>query len=275
MVAKVALGHGVLNAVNSEEHYVPGRIILLAGGTGAGGTADDRYGSYAGYDGFGFDQAQASSDRLFGAVVTWLTGKASGANILLCTSGPPTSVGHAFGTEFQAGLTRNGHSFTIRGESTWNDSTWDPLDYDMACIQGYGVYPAGSYHGAVGQEDCWAYLLTHGGNVLSLLGNMPPWGFPATTNHWTSAAHKIDNVPYMPFDGEEEFGESEVYRFVQGANVSSTFYFPTEGDADFEFVSTGKYTALNNTHGGHAWVKTCQASGHTEEWAAAAFWTYE
>lgn len=279
MVAKVALGHGVLNAVNREPHYAPGRLCIL----GTGGTADDRYGSYAGYDGFGSDQAVESSDRCHAAVIKWLTGKSTGANIFIAQSGPPTPAGYAFGQEFQAGLTRMGHSFTLRGESTWNDSTWDPLDYDMACLQGYNTNPAG-YHGVSGRENVWDYLLTHGGNVLDVSGGgFAPWGFPAGTLHWSTSHSGGDGCSYIEFEAEAEFGESEHYKYVMMANVVTMPRFAYGGDSNFVAAGAGRYTAAGNSHGGHAWVTPCvkvAPHAYAPDWtpydfAAACFWTYE
>lgn len=129
-------------------------------------SADVRTG-YAGHDGHavGYSDFQADSRRSVQALVEWLTGKSSGASVLLLVDAltPNAAPGGNFANEFQNGLIANGHSLTATGSpSSW--SGFEPLDYDLLCV-GLGI-GAFSYHGIPDAQGKIDYVLAGGTSIL-------------------------------------------------------------------------------------------------------------
>ena len=80
----------------------------------------------------GFDHTAnsvAGNTDFLAALMVWLTGKATGASVLICALDPNTG---AFGPAFRAALAGLGHSSTLTGAIHFNG--YDPLDFDCVCV---------------------------------------------------------------------------------------------------------------------------------------------
>lgn len=286
MVTPVAWGWGtgMAEMLPSEpilpKPYYPGRFIH-----NTVGSTSNRYPSYGGYDGYQSAddiQYRDMSDRFYAAAVAWLSGKGSGANVLLCTTADPTPAGHPFSYEFQDGLTRAGHTYTIKGDSGFTDGgSYDPVDYDVTFVSSRLSMPSPSYHGVAGTYyDRWEQLLCRdGGNIFFEAGVYPmiEWGFNFDeATHWYS-----DHTPPhpIPLDCEAEFGGADDYGFVQAANVS--WAINLYQNANWQYISPYTYLCLNSARPGTSWLKTCKVShppevGQPERegpWGVLGFWT--
>jgi hypothetical protein len=126
-------------------------------------SANERPG-YPGYDGKGAQEYRADSDAVVDAMLRWASAKPSGnLNVLLMTTAPPTSPGYAYSSQFQAGLARLGHSYTITG-ALGNFGAYEPLDFDVTCAP--DIMDTSAYHGLTTSAAKIDYILTHQGALL-------------------------------------------------------------------------------------------------------------
>lgn len=157
MPAKITFGHAVQLATVAPR---PARLCVVGGAYWNGnGSA-----SYAGFNGAGSaddTRYQADSRRTLAAMVKWLTGKASGARVLICGD---AIAGHAWGTQFRDGLEAAGHTFVVTGSmSDW--AGYEPTDYDLLCCG--NDLSAFEYHGLATDQEKVDYVLEQGTSILS------------------------------------------------------------------------------------------------------------
>lgn len=177
MTAKVTWGHVVQIARNG--YTKPGRLILVGGPS----WSDNLTGGFAGYNGppGGTTEYQADSDAATDAMLRWLAQKPSAAlNLLVVVVGGTTS---SFGTHFQAGLTRLGHTYTLtESATTWTG--FEPLDYDVVCTP--DLLSSFSYQGQGTSAQKFDWVLSHNGAVLAeaaLTSNFDRYGFLVSGTH--------------------------------------------------------------------------------------------
>lgn len=148
-------GHAVQNAV-----YVPrGARLAVVGPQWA---IDDRTPSYPGFSGYGTPGGQflADSARTALAITRWLTGKTTGAALLVLSD---DAVGRMYGPEWRTVMTGAGHTITVTGSlSSW--AGYEPLDFDLTCMA--NTLAAFSYHGLATAQEKVDYVLENGGNIL-------------------------------------------------------------------------------------------------------------
>lgn len=252
--------------------YTSGRLLL----TGADGDKDAEYGyyDYPGYDGYGSGtEWRATADETYAAFLAWLTGSRGGKNVLVLSSNDPTQ-GDSFNSQFRAGLQRNGYTYTASNAANMtNGGAYDGLDFDVVCIQAYDNMPV-PYHGQGTRALAWDYFFNNGGNALvGLPGSAwSSYGFPWTSLHWQTS-HWDTTLPGIEYRDQfkpyPEFASSNGRNFyiTQTQNVSSSIGMggdirPANPTGNYELSNDGTYICHNNTKGGHAWVKTCEAGSH-------------
>ncbi len=194
MTTPVAFGWGVKLAVTSEIPSGSGGRLAVAGGN----YCFFNNGAYPGYDGFtvGGTEFRVDSDAASDALIRWLARKPTGPCSVLVCDGDETS--YEFGDEFQAGLTRNGHTFTVTGDVAAFGG-YDPLDFDVLCAP--GELSAMTYHGLVYSNEVFDYILSHGGAVLACPNFLSDlWErYGIVLNAWHNN-HPLESSPYQrPF----------------------------------------------------------------------------
>ena len=163
------------------------------GFNGGGSTSDTKYLTYS-------RAAQA-------AMVHYLTGKSSGANILICVDGPVSADASSFSTQFQDGLTAAGHSFTLT-LSVNSFGGYEPTDFDLLCA-GSAIGGEPIYHGLTTDEDKFDYVLDNGTSLLIDFWGSGYWeryGFtgPGYLHQVGGAIHTTDY--YAPYwDNQRPF----------------------------------------------------------------------
>ena len=185
-LAKVAWGWGVQNAIAQPRG---GRLFVSGSHYW---TADNRIG-YSGFDGpptAGIDTSyQADSRRTLGAAIEWLTGKATGADLLIMETG----LTDFYGSQLQAGLDSLGHTYTFTGSPT-NFGVYDPLDYD-SLLWGPATLSVFTYHGLSDAQERFNYILDNKGTILcnSPLAYHTEYGITDTAWHniVNVSSHKI------------------------------------------------------------------------------------
>jgi len=237
---KVALGWSVMQAVNDEFVPPPARMI----GVGYGyWSADHRYG-YSGFDGYptfyGENTEFRASSRLWlGKAVKWLTGKETGANILIVQEGTgaqDTPSGYEWGNEFQLGLDALGHTYTLTNSLVdWGAE--EPLDYDLMLC--HTLDNAHTYHGLSLATEKLDYFLANGGHLMTDFGvfDWARYGFAGSQWHDNhGAAYGAPDWKYQrPF-----------YCSPLGADLFALVYY-----------TTAKVVAATNTIGGSATIYDC------------------
>jgi hypothetical protein len=123
MTARVALGSGISIARNGRAPRA-GRLFLTSSAAWAQNVT-----AYPGFDSTA--NTIVANTATLAALMTWLTGKASGATVLICAPDPVVS-GYPFDTAWQAALVGLGHAFTLSGDYTFNGH--DPLAFDCVHI---------------------------------------------------------------------------------------------------------------------------------------------
>ncbi len=114
------------------------------------------------------------SRRTLAAIVKWLTGKSSGAQILVLNpTAYPAAGATRYANYFQAGLAWAGHTVTVTGSySSW--AGFEPLNYDLVCMgNSLGAF---AYHGLATAQEKVDYVLSNGGHILGeCLANGGVW----------------------------------------------------------------------------------------------------
>jgi hypothetical protein len=164
----------------------PARLIA---GSGASWTRTS-YAAYEGLDDFAggtTDALLADSTRTILAMIYWLTGKRSGASVLICAPIVPDVA--TWGQAFRDVLTGAGHNLTFT-DSRGGWSGFEPLDYDLLALDGSVSTAGWSYHGIADGPGRLDYVLANGGHVLvSYASNVARYGFSVSSQHpqWGSA----------------------------------------------------------------------------------------
>jgi hypothetical protein len=184
---RIALGWDVTVARNGAPD-VGGRIVFTGGPEWL---SNDALPSYPGYDSSTYETVH---DALLGDIVEWLTGKTSGATVLILSA---TST-NAFGTAFRTGLSGLGHTYDVTGSDTgWG--AYDPADYDMICLVGAA---AGTF-----RDEVDAYVAA-GGSALAYL--------TPTAGYWdrygvSKSGYQTQSYPSLPLLSITIFGTSHQY----------------------------------------------------------------
>ena len=131
MTARVHLGSEFTIARNGFTHF--GRLLLSSGSWWTENT-----GASPGFD--WSPTAEAANTATLATIMEWLTGKVTGASVLICAV-DPVPTGYPFASEWQNALTTMGHTFTLSGAVHFNGL--DPLDYD--CVHIINVSPVGDF----------------------------------------------------------------------------------------------------------------------------------
>ena len=154
-----------------------------------------------GYPGFDTTPtASAANKATLVDMMTWLTGKTSGANVLICEANP-TPPGYPYGAIWQAALLSLGHTFTLSGALHFNGL--NPLDYDCVHVD-YVAAPGNAFGIAVD-----AYLDAKGAvlSVCDIYRNT--WGrygvVPRTSapfyQTYPAAPNYLTTYPSLPIGG--------------------------------------------------------------------------
>ena len=123
MSARITLGGDFTIARNAVPPPRSGRMCFVATSLW---TTNSTY-AYPGFDHTA--NSVAGNTDFLAALMVWLTGKATGASVLIC--GPLNSG--AFGSAFRAALAGLGHSSTLTGAAS-SFNGYDPLDFDCVCV---------------------------------------------------------------------------------------------------------------------------------------------
>lgn len=121
---------GAIGAVARNGKTIEGRAIFAGS---AAWVRDDRLGFP------GYEESAATieaHDAVLAAALAWLC-QTPGSLSLLILAPDPTTEGINFGQQFQAALTRLGHSFVLTG-STNGLGGYDPLDFAAMLVTNYG-----------------------------------------------------------------------------------------------------------------------------------------
>lgn len=236
MPFNVAVGWDVVNAIASPRL---GRLTVAIPGF----TVDNRAPSYPGFNGYtvGGTQFLADSTRTALAIVKWLTGKTTGANILACTPCTPETpfLGYEYGLEWQAAITGAGHSITITGSaSSW--AGFEPLDYDLLCMG--PTLSAFSYRGLTTAQEKVDFVLSNKGAILGTIGGVTPvWAEYGITYAGTNHPDLFTGLDF-------------------GHHVHSTTYGPeAEGDGWQYQIPFAAYERLGNPGVGGSWSQELYA----------------
>jgi hypothetical protein len=249
-----------------------GRMICAAGAI-TGAWSNDSYTvpnsttTWTGFNGLsaGDNTFYATSLAATDAFVQWLTGKSTGADILVCSQG---LWNVPFSNQFQIALADLGHNVTSTG--TYNFNGYEPLDYDMLCGPQVLNTPS-AYHGRTSSADIYDYYLDHGGALLTESGYSNVWtryGFHGKGYHQAVYGGIHWRGPSPPSSGIGSPGWAYQIPF----QLDETVY------ALVNFGSTAmEATPATKTRPGTTTVLDCSGSGHTspDEQGVVTLWVNE
>jgi len=225
MTAKVTWGHGILNAMNGPPPS--GRICFLPN---VWFTADKTY-AYP-----GFDQTAntiAANTDMLAAMMLWLTGKTTGASVLIVAIDPVSSGGY-FGTVWQAALAGLGHSTTLTGAAS-SFNGYDPLNFDCVCTTDtynppdvFGV----AFDAYIDARGAAITFNLPGNHVNTRYGVQPRPSSPYYQTY-VSAPDYLMTYPVLPFD-------SSSHQIIHWWAIQSQLYAGSRG---------GTMTLHNNSYG--------------------------
>jgi hypothetical protein len=115
---------------------------------------------------YGYDTYPDDSDAALDAMLRWGANKPSGALSLLEVQSESAAAGAgAYGSAFNAGLARLGHTVTLTGFGN-KFNGYEPLDYDVLILLDTTLSTTETYQGSAVYNTKVDYILSHGGAIL-------------------------------------------------------------------------------------------------------------
>jgi hypothetical protein len=157
MTTKLALGWGALSCVNA---YNPGGRLFVSGPGYISGSVMVSDGVSPRWDMTAGHITACSAQS--GAIIEFLTGKTTGANLLIYMTEADADAGYSWGAHFQAWAVAQGHTLTWAGSHATVGGLpfngYNPADYDAFLIEH-------DINEARDTAALTAYLTTQGGRV--------------------------------------------------------------------------------------------------------------
>lgn len=233
----------------------PNRLAVVGAGYWS---TDTRSGLYPGFWGSPSSATiyKADAERTLLAIVLWLTGRATGAKILVCTN---NGVSSSYGpNEFQTTLTNAGHVVSVSGSST-SFGAYEPLNFDLVCWD--SGWSGGTYHGYTTGNDVADFLIDSGIAILS--GTSKDWsryGMAAGVGSY----HAVSGA--VPYTHAFTDGPTD-WRYQRPFLCSQLGSLPTGGSWNTNYYALGIHTtervvSATKTKPGTTNIYGCEAPGH-------------